>query len=237
MEGKGTSGHGRARWRGRCCQLAPSCRPPQADRLQSRRRRRQGEARRKRDALSDGAADQGLSRRGTRAVASLRCSPWRSAADCARVNCWDSNGRTSISSRGPSRSSHARTVGNQFIVKEPKSKRSRRTIKLPSFALDALQEHRQAMLSEGNIGAPVFCTKTGQYIGRSNLTRQVFKPILESANDDCAKRRKSRGPNHPSCRTFASTTSGTRTRRRCWRGAIPSRPCPIASAMPQLKSP
>jgi integrase len=72
------------------------------------------------------------------------------------------------------------TVANQFIVKEPKSKRSLRTINLPSFALVALQAHRHAMLKEGNITAPIFCTKTGQYISKSNLTRQVFKPILAS---------------------------------------------------------
>jgi integrase len=75
------------------------------------------------------------------------------------------------------------TVANQFVVKEPKSKHSRRTIKLPIFTLNALQEHRHAMLKEGNIAAPVFCTKSGQYITKSNLTRQVFKPILKSANE------------------------------------------------------
>jgi integrase len=79
------------------------------------------------------------------------------------------------------------TVGNQFILKEPKSKRSRRTINLPSFALAALQEHRRAMLGEGNIAAHVFCTKTGQPISKSNLTRQVFRPILKSANDNAVK--------------------------------------------------
>jgi integrase len=79
------------------------------------------------------------------------------------------------------------SVGNRFILKEPKSKRSRRTINLPSFALNALQEHRHAMLKEGNIGAHVFCTKTGRPISKSNLTRQVFKPILKSANAAAAK--------------------------------------------------
>jgi integrase len=74
------------------------------------------------------------------------------------------------------------TVGNQFIVKAPKSKYSRRTINLPSFALAALQAQRHAMLKEGNITAPVFCTKTGQYISKSNLTRQVLKPILKSVS-------------------------------------------------------
>jgi integrase len=39
------------------------------------------------------------------------------------------------------------TVKNQFVLKEPKSKPSRRTIKLPPFALAALQAHRAAMLT------------------------------------------------------------------------------------------
>jgi integrase len=79
-------------------------------------------------------------------------------------------------------------VGGRFILKEPKSKRSRRTIQLPKFALDALREHRAAMLREGNIGAHVFCTRTGQPIGKSNLIRQVFRPVLGRANAGAAKR-------------------------------------------------
>jgi integrase len=84
-------------------------------------------------------------------------------------------------------------IKGKFVVKEPKSKRGRRTIKLPKFALDALTGHRQAMLNEGNIAAPVFCTRTGQYIGKSNLIRQVFKPILKRANERAAKEAKERG--------------------------------------------
>jgi integrase len=78
-------------------------------------------------------------------------------------------------------------IKGDFVVKEPKSKRSRRSIKLPRFVLTALQTHRQAMLREGNITAPVFCTKTGNYIGKSNLVRQVFKPVLKRANEQARK--------------------------------------------------
>jgi integrase len=85
------------------------------------------------------------------------------------------------------------TVANKFVVKEPKSRLSRRTLNVPTFALDALREHRNAMLKEGNISAPVFCTKTGQYITKSNLTRQVFKPIIKSANDNAVATAKSLG--------------------------------------------
>jgi integrase len=70
-----------------------------------------------------------------------------------------------------------------FILKEPKSKTSRRTIRLPVFAVNALLEHRRLMLAEGQDvrDGTVFVTKTGQYIGKSNLIRQVFKPALKEA--------------------------------------------------------
>jgi integrase len=74
-------------------------------------------------------------------------------------------------------------IKGQFILKEPKSKSSRRTIRLPAFAVIALLNHHRLMLAEGQdvkAGA-VFVTKTGHYIGKSNLIRQVFKPILEKA--------------------------------------------------------
>jgi integrase len=74
-------------------------------------------------------------------------------------------------------------VRGEFILKEPKSKRSRRMIRLPRFALNALMGHRQAMLKEGNIAAPVFCTKTGNFIAKSNFIRQVFKPLIKRANE------------------------------------------------------
>jgi integrase len=74
-------------------------------------------------------------------------------------------------------------VKGKFILKEPKSKRSRRTIKLPRYALDALHEHRKAMLAEGNLSAPVvFCTRTGNYIAKSNFIRYTFKAALARAN-------------------------------------------------------
>jgi integrase len=74
-------------------------------------------------------------------------------------------------------------VISEFILKEPKSRSSKRMIRLPPFALDALLNHRRAMLAEGQDvrAGTVFVTKTGQYVGKSNLIRQVFKPILEKA--------------------------------------------------------
>jgi integrase len=72
-------------------------------------------------------------------------------------------------------------VKGGFLMKEPKSAKSRRTITLPRIVLDALKDHRASMLAEGNIIATIFCTRTGQYISRSNLACQVFKPLLKRA--------------------------------------------------------
>jgi integrase len=73
-------------------------------------------------------------------------------------------------------------VKGGFLVKEPKSKRGRRVVELPAFAVDALREHVKRLLAEGNAAAPVlFCTTTRNYIGKSNFIRQVYKPLLEAA--------------------------------------------------------
>jgi integrase len=73
-------------------------------------------------------------------------------------------------------------VKQTFILKEPKSKRSRRTLTLSRFVLDALHEHRKEMVAEGNFTAPVFCTRTGNFITKSNFIRYSFKPILQRAH-------------------------------------------------------
>jgi integrase len=78
-------------------------------------------------------------------------------------------------------------VKGQFIAKEPKSRASRRTITLPPFALLALKQHRLRMLTEGNISASVFCTRTGNYIARTSLTRKSFKPLIAKANRKAEK--------------------------------------------------
>src|SRR5262249_32459874 len=40
------------------------------------------------------------------------------------------------------------------------------------------------MLKEGNIAAPVFCTGSGRFIGRSNLLTKMFKPIMRKVNEN-----------------------------------------------------
>jgi len=72
-------------------------------------------------------------------------------------------------------------VKSKFILKEPKSKRSRRTLKLPTFVIAALKAHRDAMAKESHNSPFCFVTKAGTHISKSNLTRQVFRPILKAA--------------------------------------------------------
>jgi integrase len=79
--------------------------------------------------------------------------------------------------------------GGGFTLEPPKSKRSRRVIDLPRVAMDALHEHRKAMLAEGHDAkdGPVFVTRTGNFIGKSNLVRQVHKPLLRAAGLPASK--------------------------------------------------
>jgi integrase len=69
-----------------------------------------------------------------------------------------------------------------FVLKEPKSKRSRRIVELPRFAVRALGEHLKRLMAEGNVSAPViFCTRTGHFISKSSFIRQVYMPLLKQA--------------------------------------------------------
>jgi integrase len=72
-------------------------------------------------------------------------------------------------------------VGQEFVLKEPKTKASRRTIALPAFALDALHEHRKKMVAWGYADKPVFCNCHGGFIRGYNLLRNSFQPILARA--------------------------------------------------------
>src|SRR5262245_15607530 len=78
-------------------------------------------------------------------------------------------------------------VKKEFIVKEPKSRASRRTISLPLFVLNALREHRAAALKAGLITGPVFSTKNGTYLQKSNVRRE-FLALVKKANRDAEKK-------------------------------------------------
>jgi integrase len=75
-------------------------------------------------------------------------------------------------------------VGGHQRLKEPKTVRSRRIMTISQVSLDALQEHRRAMLAEGSYGPdrPVFCgPRRGRWYRKSDLYRQSFQPILKRA--------------------------------------------------------
>jgi integrase len=61
-------------------------------------------------------------------------------------------------------------------LKEPKNGKTRR-VDLASGTLNALAEHRKAMVVEGHCSAtaPVFCDTNGNWLRKSNFIRQVFR--------------------------------------------------------------
>ena len=74
-------------------------------------------------------------------------------------------------------------IDGKHRVKDVKTAKGRRRIALPTFAVDALSEHRRAMLAEGHYRAdgPVFCSPDGGFLRRSNVLRRSFQPILKRA--------------------------------------------------------
>jgi integrase len=72
-------------------------------------------------------------------------------------------------------------IDGRFRLKEPKSAAGRRRVDLPTFVVKALREHRKRMLAEGHVSGPVFCDRHGGWLRKSNLIRQIFKPMLEKA--------------------------------------------------------
>ncbi len=73
-------------------------------------------------------------------------------------------------------------VKGHATFKEPKSKASRRTVVLPPFVLAALKDRRTAALKDGHIAAPVFCTKRGTPMVKSNFIRAIHAPLVKRAN-------------------------------------------------------
>ena len=75
-------------------------------------------------------------------------------------------------------------VGGSLALKEPKTAKSRRTIALSAFTLDALGEHRKRMLAEGSYrpDAPIFCgVRNRSWLRKSDIYRHSFAPILKQA--------------------------------------------------------
>jgi len=79
-------------------------------------------------------------------------------------------------------------VDKAFVLGEPKTKKSRRTIRLTSGAVQALEEHLSRQLEEmermGSLYQPgglIFATEAGTIINPSNLRNRSFKPLLKRA--------------------------------------------------------
>ncbi|MEJ7842432.1 MAG: site-specific integrase [Rubrobacter sp.] len=78
--------------------------------------------------------------------------------------------------------------GKGFAFGEPKTARSRRSIKLPALALAALKRHRTAQLEERMQLAGlwqdhdlVFANRKGNPVSRQDLITRSFKPLLRRA--------------------------------------------------------
>jgi integrase len=79
-------------------------------------------------------------------------------------------------------------AGKAYAIGEPKTKGSRRVIRLTATAVDALRDHLSRQLEEmermGTLYQPgglVFTTKTGTIINPSNLRNRSFRVLLRAA--------------------------------------------------------
>jgi integrase len=68
-----------------------------------------------------------------------------------------------------------------FLVKEPKTATSKRTIALPGHAVSVLTEHKAAALKMGLLDAPVFCTRDGNWLFKRNVLR-ALRAVIRRAN-------------------------------------------------------
>lgn len=81
-----------------------------------------------------------------------------------------------------------RRKGGGWFFKEPKTKKSKRTIPLPSPLVQRLGEYKRSQAEErlkaGSVWEDhnlVFCSEVGSPLGLWNLHRRHFKPLLEKA--------------------------------------------------------
>ena len=76
----------------------------------------------------------------------------------------------------------------EWLIKGPKTARSRRLITLPDLALESLKRHRASQLEQRLVSGPewesndlVFCNDRGQYLYGTHITRGPFKRLLKRA--------------------------------------------------------
>ncbi len=73
-------------------------------------------------------------------------------------------------------------VCGKLTLTEPKSKKGRRLVSLPQPVVDALVEHRKAMIAAGWAAVPyVFTNSVGGLLRRTHFHRNQFKPLLKRA--------------------------------------------------------
>jgi integrase len=66
-------------------------------------------------------------------------------------------------------------------VKEPKTAKARRRIRIAPSTLVGLLRHRKSMQSEGHGSNLIFPTTTGTYLRRSNVYKRTFQPAIKRA--------------------------------------------------------
>jgi len=71
------------------------------------------------------------------------------------------------------------SINGKLRIKIPKTKKSRRTIKLSRFTMDALKVHRNAW--DSGFYKTVFTNTQGNWLHRANLRTQVFKKLIAKA--------------------------------------------------------
>jgi integrase len=80
-----------------------------------------------------------------------------------------------------------------FQVKEPKTASSRRTITLPDLAVSVLTAHKAEALKAGLLDAPVFCTRSGNWLLKRNVLR-ALRAVIRRANTPPGKINKGGRP-------------------------------------------
>lgn len=80
-----------------------------------------------------------------------------------------------------------------FEVKEPKTAASRRTLTLPALAVSVLTEHKAAALKAGLLDAPIFCTRSGNWLLKRNVLR-ALRAVIRRANTPPGKINKGGRP-------------------------------------------
>ncbi len=72
----------------------------------------------------------------------------------------------------------------RLLLQPPKTARSRRTVDLPDFVVEALRQHHERMAAEGHLVTDhllVFVDQDGGFVRKSNLRRRSWAPLLRQA--------------------------------------------------------